>query len=125
LILFLTDGFLHEQVLGGDWKAVYANLGIPEPHHDASGLGYFAVFELGRGLLSILLYALMRSPFGPGPKTAAWAGVAAWFGFSLAGPAQFIPLGFYSVALWLKVAAFQLVTSIAAAFAGAAPYREP
>ena len=62
LILFLTDGFLHEQVLGGDWEAVYA---------------------------------------------------------------QFIPLGFYSVALWIKVAAFQLVPSIAAAFAGAAPYREP
>jgi hypothetical protein len=50
--------------------------------------------------------------------------VAAWLAFSVTGPAQFIPLGFYSMALWVKVAAFQLVTSIVAAIAGAFPYRE-
>ena len=66
----------------------------------------------------------MRPFFSPGPKTAALAGVVAWFAFSLTGPAQFIPLGFYSQALWAKVAAFQLVTSIVAAIAGAAIYKE-
>ncbi|HET6893060.1 MAG TPA: hypothetical protein VFH31_18285 [Pyrinomonadaceae bacterium] len=74
--------------------------------------------------MSIFVYALMRSHFGPGPKTAALAGVAAWFAFSVTGPAQFIPLGFYSNALWIKVAAFQLITSILAAIAGAALYKE-
>jgi hypothetical protein len=47
-----------------------------------------------------------------------------WIAFSLTGPAQFIPLGFYSNALWMKVGAFQLVTSIVAAIAAAALYKD-
>ncbi|HEV2827792.1 MAG TPA: hypothetical protein VGW76_09310 [Pyrinomonadaceae bacterium] len=124
VILFLTDGFFHERVVSADWKALYAGLGSPEPRENAVSLVYFAIFELGRGFISIYLYALMRSCCGPGPKTAALAGLVAWIAFSVTGPAQFIPLGFYSHALWLKVGAFQLVTSIIAAIAGAALYRE-
>ena len=124
IILFVTDGLFHERVVGADWKAVYDSLGVGEPHHNGLGIAYFAVFELGRGLISIYLYALMRSCCGPGPKTAALAGVVAWIAFSVTGPAQFIPLGFYSNALWVKVGAFQLVTSIVAAVAGAALYRD-
>jgi hypothetical protein len=124
IILFLTDGVFHEHLVAADWKADYASLGSAEPHHSAVGIIYFAVFELGRGMISIYLYALMRSCCGPGPKTAAYAGVVDWIAFSVTGPAQFIPLGFYSHELWLKVGAFQLVTSIVAAVAGAALYRE-
>ena len=124
IICFLTDGLLHERVLGADWKAVYDNLGIAEPHHSGLGVAYFAVFELGRGFIPMFLYVMMRPHFQPGPKTAALAGVVAWIAFSVTGPAQFIPLGFYSNALWVKVAAFQLVTSILATVAGAALYRE-
>jgi hypothetical protein len=124
IILFFTDGLFHEHVVTADWKAIYDNLGTGEPHHSGLGVAYFAVFELGRGLISIYLYALMRSCCGPGPKTAALAGVVAWIAFSVTGPAQFIPLGFYSNALWVKVGVFQLITSIVAAVAGAALYRE-
>ena len=124
IILFLTDGFLHERLVSADWQAVYAGLGITEPKHNAYALVYFVIFELGRGLISIYLYALMRSCCGPGPKTAALAGLVAWIAFSVTGPAQFIPLGFYSHALWIKVGAFQLVSSIIAAIAGAALYRD-
>jgi hypothetical protein len=67
---------------------------------------------------------MMRPHFRPGPKTAALAGVVAWIAFSVTGPAQFIPLGFFSNALWIKVAAFQLVTSILAAIAGVAVYKD-
>jgi hypothetical protein len=124
IILFLTDGFLHERLVLGYWQAVYAGLGVAEPKHNAYALVYFAIFELGRGFLSIYLYALMRSCCGPGPKTAALAGIVAWLAFSVTGPAQFIPLGFYSHALWLKVGAFQFITSIVAAVAGAFLYRD-
>ena len=125
IICFLSDGFLHEKVLGADWKAVYANLGATEPPHQMSSLAYFAVFELGRGVIAVLIYALMRAHFGPGPRTAALAGVVAWVAFSLTTPAQFIPLGFFSNALWVKAGAFQLVTSIVATIAGAAIYKDP
>ena len=124
VILFLTDGFFHERVVAADWAAVYHGLGVTEPKHNAMGLAYFAVFELGRGFLSIILYVLMRQCCKPGPKTAVVAGILTWLAFSVTGPAQFIPLGFFSHALWIKVGAFQLATSIVAAIAGAAVYKD-
>jgi hypothetical protein len=124
VIAFLTDGFFHERIVSADWTAVYHALGVSEPHHDAMGLVYFAIFEIGRGFISMLLYVLMRPFCKPGPKTAALAGIVAWIAFSVTGPAQFIPLGFFSNALWIKVAAFQFVTSIIAAIAGAAVYQD-
>jgi len=124
IILFLTDGFFHERVVSADWKAVYGNLGVAEPRHSGTGIAYFAIFELGRGFISMVLYVFMRDHCRPGPKTAVCAGVLTWIAFSVTGPAQFIPLGFFSNTLWIKVAAFQLVTSILAAIAGAAVYKE-
>jgi hypothetical protein len=124
VILFVTDGVFHENVVNADWKTLHDNLGIAEGKHSALGVLYFAVFELGRGFVSLFLYALMRPFFKAGPKTAVLAGLVAWIAFSVTGPAQFIPLGFFSNVLWIKVAAFQLVTSILAAIAGAAVYQE-
>ncbi|HVQ38530.1 MAG TPA: hypothetical protein VMS31_13415 [Pyrinomonadaceae bacterium] len=123
IIAFLSDGFLHDQLLKADWKAIYESLGAREPAPHGTSMAYFAVFELGRGLISIFVYVLMRAHWKPGPKTAALAGVVAWIAFSVTGPAQFIPLGFFSNVLWGKVMAFQLVTSILAAIAGAAVYK--
>ncbi|HET6670295.1 MAG TPA: hypothetical protein VFH15_08700 [Pyrinomonadaceae bacterium] len=124
IIYFLTDGFFHESVVRADWDSVYAALGAREPTESAGSMVYFAIFELGRGFISVLLYALMRAFFKPGPKTAVLAGIVAWLAFSVTGPAQFIPLEFYSHALWGKVAAFQLVTSVVATIAGAAIYKD-
>jgi hypothetical protein len=124
IIMFLTDGFIHEQLVNADWKAVYAGLGAVEPDAHGSSMIYFALFELGRGFISMLLYATMRAYFGAGPKTAAIAGVAGWIAFSLTGPAQFIPLGFFSHALWLKVGALHLATSIVATMLGALVYKD-
>ena len=124
IIMFFTDGFIHEKIVKTDWQAVYAGLRAVEPDAHGSSMAYFALFELGRGFISMLLYATMRAYFGAGPKTAVIAGIAGWIAFSLTGPAQFIPLGFYSTALWVKVTAFQLVTSIVASIAGAALYKD-
>jgi len=124
IIAFVSDGFLHEVLLKPDWKAVYAALGANEPADHGASMIYFAVFELGRGFIAMLLYVLMRPTCKPGPKTAAWAGLVIWIAFSLTGPAQFIPLGFFSNTLWIKMGAFQLVTSIVAAVAAAALYKD-
>jgi hypothetical protein len=124
VIAFFSDGFFHEKVVAADWAAVYTNLGISEPRHNAAGLFYFAIFELGRGFVGMFLYVMMRRHFQAGPKTAVLAGIVMWLAFSVTGPAQFIPLGFFSNTLWLKVAAFQFVTSILAMIAGAVLYKD-
>ena len=124
VILFLTDGFFHGRVVAADWLAVFTALGAKPPVETTASLLYFAIYEVGRGFLAMLLYVLMRACCKPGPKTAAIAGIVVWLAFSVTGPAQFIPLGFFSHALWLKVGAFHLVTSIIATLAGAAVYKE-
>jgi len=124
IVMFLTDGFIHEKVVDADWRAVYAGLRAVEPAAHGSSMIYFALFELGRGFIAMLFYATMRAYFGAGPKTAVIAAIASWIAFSLAGPAQFIPLGFFSHALWLKVGALHLVTSILATLLGAFVYKD-
>jgi hypothetical protein len=84
---------------------------------------YFAIFEIGRAFVAMFLYVAMRSLCGAGPMTAVGAGIVGWIGSSLTGPVQFLPLGFFSNALWLKVSAFHLVVSIIATVAGAALYK--
>jgi len=124
VICFVTDGFLHQRVVHEEWLAVYNALGATPPGHSGFKMIWFIVFEAGRGFLAMYTYVLLRPRLGPGVKTATWAGVVTWVAFSLAGPAQFIPLGFYSEALWIYVGIYQLVFTIIAAIVGAAPYSE-
>ena len=124
IILFVTDGFIHEKIAKTDWTAVYEGLRATPPEPHGTSMVYFALFELGRGFIAMMLYATMRAFFGAGPKTAVLAGIIGWIAFSLAGPAQFIPLGFFSTALWLKVGVIHLITSIIATIAGAALYKD-
>lgn len=126
VILMLSDGLLHERVLHPYWEYVYDGLGGHEPQTGhGTAILYFLVFEMGRGFLAVLVYALMRPFHGAGPKTAVFAAAVAWLAFSVCGPAQFIPLGFYSRRLWVMVAGAQLVTSIAANLVAAWMYRDP
>jgi hypothetical protein len=127
LICFATDGMMHEGLLHAEWAHVYVALSAQPPQqasgHAAALISFFD-YELGRGLGAVFIYVMMRARYGAGPKTALWAGLVIWLVCSVSGPAQFIPLGFYSHALWWKVASVQLVTTLAASLAGAAIYRE-
>jgi hypothetical protein len=125
VLLFMSDGFLHEQVFKQYWEYLYQGLGAkpPETPH-ATALVYFFIFELGRGFGAIFIYTLMRPLYGPGPKTAVLSAIVTWLAFSVTAPAEFIPLGFYGRRLWVLVAAVQLVTSIAANLLAAWIYRD-
>jgi hypothetical protein len=124
VILFVTDGLMHEMVLKSDWTSVYEGLRTASPPPHGSSMLYFAVFEIGRGMFCILVYVLMRPFFGAGPKTAVIAAIVGWLAFSVSGPAQFIPLGFFSVPLWFKAAGMQLIATIVGTLAGAALYKD-
>ena len=124
IIMFVTDGFIHETLVKADWQALYLALGAREPEAHSTNMAYFAIYELGRGFTAIMFYVLMRPFCGAGPKTAVAAGIVGWIAFSLTGPVQFIPLGFFSTALWLKVGALHFIVSIIATIAGAALYKD-
>lgn len=123
-ICFVSDGFLHQQLLTDQWEALQAASGTQVHEHGGWAVLYFIVYELGRGSLALFSYALMRPRLGSGWKTAAWGGIVSWLAFSVAAPAQFIPIGYFSNELWILAGAYQLVVSVIAAIAGAAVYRE-
>jgi hypothetical protein len=123
-ICFVSDGFLHQRVIDGQWQALATNLGITFSEHAGWTMIYFVIFELGRGFITLFTYVLLRPRLGPGVTTAAWAGFVAWIAYSFTGPLQFIPLGFFSEELWISAGIYQLVASIIAAVAGAAIYKE-
>ena len=126
VLLFLSDGVLHEHLLKQYWEYLYQGLGATPPTTPhAMAMVYFFIFELGRGFGAIFLYALMRPFHGVGPKTAVLSAIAAWLAFSVTAPAEFIPLGFYGRRLWVFVAVAQLVTSIVASLLAAWIYRDP
>ena len=124
IIMFVSDGLIHETILKADWRALYTALRATEPEGHGSNMVYFALFELGRAFTAMMFYATMRAFFGAGPKTAVLAGIVGWIAFSLTGPVQFIPLGFFSNVLWLKIAVIHLIVSIIATVAGAALYKD-
>src|SRR5262245_51298787 len=95
-IAFVTDGILHEHLIHHHWEALVEQLQMTPREHAPTALAWFALFELGRGFVSMFLYVTMRARFGAGPRTAVWAGVIGWVAFSVTGPVQFIPLGFFS-----------------------------
>jgi hypothetical protein len=123
-ICLVSDGFLHQRLVTDQWHAVRDALGATTPDHSGITMIWFLVFEAGRGFLAMYVYVLQRPRLGPGVKTATWAGVVTWVAFSLTGPAQFIPIGFYSESLWISIGLYQLVFTIIAAIVGAAPYSE-
>jgi hypothetical protein len=74
IMMFFADGFIHERLVRTDWTAVYAGLraAMPEPH--GSSMVYFALYELGRGLIAMMFYATMRTHFGPAPRSSFRSG---------------------------------------------------
>src|SRR6185369_17241616 len=77
LFYFLTDGAIHT-ILGPYHVNAIIGAGKSAQAGDSSAYVYFALYDLGKGLVATLIYAGVRPRFGPGVKTAVWVGVVAW-----------------------------------------------
>ena len=69
---FVVDGL----ILASQWSASLKALGRSEL--TSSQIVAFNIIGLVYGLLMMWLYAAIRPRYGPGPKTAVYAGLAAW-----------------------------------------------
>jgi len=75
------------------------------------------------GILMVLTYACIRPRFGPGPKTALFAGflLLTTVTVMLYG---FLGMGFFPASLYVKSALFAVLSTGAGSLAGAAVYKE-
>lgn len=117
-IVWLAMDMLSMVVLGMDMEAWLTKHNLQEPNP-----AVFIVMALLFGLMAVWLYAAIRPRFGPGPKTAAIAGVFIWILFCLIYMG-FHALGMFTPGDYAKMSAYGLVQVLLATLAGAWLYRE-
>ena len=121
IVVNISEFLLHQVVMKAQEAEVMKTLGKPMPE----GGGVILVWLLwgfAWGIVAVWLYAAIRPRYGPGPGTAARAGVAAWFFCCLLSTVTMTNLGllpFSAVELF-----WNLVQDIVAVIAGAWVYKE-
>lgn len=122
LIINISEAILNVPVLGARWEEAMGALGLPPASSGAIGLFVFLGFVLG--IITVWLYAAMRTRFGPGPMTAFVAGLTVWFLAYLYGSVGLVAMGLFPFNLTLIALVWGLVEMILAALAGAWLYKE-
>ena len=122
LIINIGETILNIPVLGAQMEAALKALNLPPVGGPA--IGGFVVGAFALGVLLVWLYAAIRPRFGPGPKTAAIAGIILWL-LAFAWPSFGTALmGFYPAKLVAVGVAWGLAEVIIAAIVGASVYKE-
>ncbi len=122
-LLGAAAGFLY---LIGEGREAFEQAGLQVVSHmnDPVFFSLVLVLALLTGIVSIWFYAVLSTRYGPGPKTAASAGIAIWI------LAQLLPLIYWTQLLGLPIrlvvlnGAASLGIGVAATLAGASVYEE-
>lgn len=122
LILNVVDFVLNGLILGDRWNAALAALGVAQMGGAATV--WFVITDFLIGIFTIWLYAAIRPRFGPGPRTAAYAGLASWLAFGLIYTLSQSGVGVFPRDLLVVNLLVFLVAAPLAAMAGAWPYQE-
>lgn len=91
----------------------------------ASSLAILFAITFAMGVVMVFVYAAIRPRFGAGPKTAAIAGLAAWFSVYVYSNIGGFALGLVPAKTAVIVTAWGLLEYLLAALIGAALYKEP
>jgi|SRR5882724_10684045 len=120
---FIADGTIHGAILGKYHMAAISGAGYPlKP--DPTAYFYFGLFDLGKGLVAMLIYVAARTRFGAGVKTAVWAGLVAWLAIEVLPSIEWMPFPFYEKSFFVKVMALEIVPMVIGAILGAWIYKE-
>jgi hypothetical protein len=126
LVMFVADGFIHGKLLQPHWMEAMRAAGRSVEHEEhGSDMLFFVAFELLRGLATAWVYAVFRTHYGPGPRTAVCAAVAVWAMMFPIFFLQEIPLGFYGTTLLGLWSVYELIPSAAAGLIAGALYKDP
>jgi hypothetical protein len=122
VVINIGETLLNAVVLAEQMDALTARFNLPP-----MGGGTIAVFValcFMLGVLTIWTYAAIRPRFGPGPKTAALAGVAIWFAAYLFPSVGYAAMGFFPADLTALALGWGLIEILLGAVSGAYFYKE-
>ena len=97
-------------------------LGLEEP--GGTDLIWYVIWSFVLGIALVWVYAAIRPRFGPGPKTAVFAGLAVWVLMWLLGFGATLLSGMFPAGLVLTTLVWELFEMPIAAVAGAWLYKE-
>jgi hypothetical protein len=124
IVANVIDFVTQTYVLAGMTTAAMTQLNPSLAHNPAgSQIAGFVVLDFVWIIANVWIYAAIRPRFGPGPKTAAYAGIVSWvIGSTVAG--FFCVLGFFGTGLFIASGLVALVNSIVSTMVGARFYTE-
>jgi len=121
-ITILISGMAMVPVVGGEMNRVLADRGLPPLSHPA--MAYFAMFSLIIGIFLVWLYAVAKTHFGPGKRTALIVSFTVWFLAYFLSNASKVAYGFLPIQLTVIGTAWGLVEVALGGLIGSYLYRE-
>lgn len=124
LVFNVLDFVSNYLLVGEDFRANATRLGLdPASAETPAVIASWVVIDFLFGILVVWTYAAIRPRFGPGPKTAIYAGLVPYLAVSLI-VLGFTQLGLFPMAVFLKMSLISLVIVSVGAVAGAWAYKE-
>jgi len=124
IVANVIDFISSTYILGGMQTAAMTKLN-PALAVKPSGtqIAGFLILDFVWIIATVWVYAAIRPRFGPGPKTAAYAGIASWvIGSTVAG--FFCVLGLFGSDLFVAASVVALINAIVSTMVGARFYTE-
>ncbi len=124
IVANVIDFVSNTYILGGMQMAAMTKLN-PTLAVKPSGtqIAGFLILDFVWIIATVWVYAAIRPRFGPGPKTAAYAGIASWIiGSTVAG--FFCVLGLFGDDLFIAASVVALINAIVSTMVGARFYTE-
>jgi hypothetical protein len=122
LVLNVGEFVLNEVLLKEQMEEMFRRFNIPTPSGSFIAVAVILTFALG--ILIVMLYAMIRPRFGPGPKTAICAALIVWFVVCVYMNILYGVLFSMSTSLIVIGMVWCLVEYCLAALAGAWVYKE-
>lgn len=122
LVINVGEFILNEMVLRADMEAFFVRVNLPPP--GGGTIGVFLILGFSLGIVTTWLYAAIRPRYGPGPRTAACAGIAAWFLACVYPSSFFLAMGLMPAGAIITGLIWELVEVPLAAIVGGWLYRE-
>ncbi|HYL79072.1 MAG TPA: hypothetical protein VEU96_33080 [Bryobacteraceae bacterium] len=123
LIINVAEYLINAVVLAKDWSANLANLHLP-PDIGMNAVVIFNITGLVVGVITVWLYAAIRSRYGAGVKTALIAAIAIWLLAYAMPTLGYIGLGVVPQQIGMIAIGLALVEIVIASIAGAWVYTE-
>jgi FtsH-binding integral membrane protein len=123
IIDFLSNGVIFSARMQADANAFKAGLGDQMAAMGGGQIAVYVFFDFVIGFLLVWTYAAIRPRFGPGPRTAVYAGLV-FFVVGLITTYGYKEMGVMSSGLWWSYTALWFINLVLAAVVGAAVYKE-